>query len=300
MIVKYFESETATASDAQDYPAYNLKTVTHNSNGKGKVTYTSNSSFEQKFSRNQTLPVVAQNINLRIDHRIVPNLASPQTLLTPDMKEVVADAAYICALVKRTPRKVGMTGVNGSTPGDVFNAVSVEHTPSPVIIGIVATSSSCSLSGSLQFAKKHQSMSLGLGCNTQKLDADVDGNIPNDMDSVSIFRKVIGYKLPGVSRRDLYLLCKMKFANALIKTQAPHFMDMGFLFINILNESGVLGTTVTRIQGPTFTYHWSEAYYVFGEATEDGISAAKSEHTFNYKLVLKFRGKIRNLRTKLF
>ena len=80
-----------------------------------------------------------------------------------------------------------------------------------------------------------------MGRNTPKLDAVVDGKLTDDLDSASIFSKVIGYKLSDGYSRDLYLHCRMNFANDLVQTQDPHFMDMGVLSINTLNESGVLG-----------------------------------------------------------
>ena len=46
-------------------------------------------------------------------------------------------------------------------------------------------------------------MSSGLGGNTQNLDAVVDENFPNDLDSASIFSKVIGHKLSNGSSDDL-------------------------------------------------------------------------------------------------
>ena len=45
--------------------------------------------------------------------------------------------------------------------------------------------------------------------NTQKMYAVVDGNLPDDLDSLSIFSKVIGHKLSDGSRDDLYLRCRM-------------------------------------------------------------------------------------------
>ena len=89
---KYYESDTATASDAQGDSTRNLKTVTHTSNGNEKVTSNgnekvtdpSNKNFEQKLLSNLTLPVVFLTINLRIDPRIVTIVVAPQMLLTPN------------------------------------------------------------------------------------------------------------------------------------------------------------------------------------------------------------------------
>ena len=119
--------------------------------------------------------------------------------------------------------------------------------------------------------------------NTQKWDAVVDINFPNDMDSASIFSKVIGHKLSDGSSNDLYLYCRTNFAADVFQTQAPQFMDMGLLAINILNEISVLGTTATRILMPTDVSHWSATHHVFGEVTEVGISAVNSDHDYIYK-----------------
>ena len=127
-----------------------------------------------------------------------------------------------------------------------FNYVSLKHASSPVIIGSMTTYPHCGLSRGMQVAKKHKSVSPGLSRKTQKLDVVVDGKLPDDLYSVSIFSKVIGQKLLGGSRNDLYLRCRMNLANDPVQSQAPHFMDMGLLATNTLNESGVLGTNANR------------------------------------------------------
>ena len=48
---KYYESNSATASDAQGDPTRDPKTVTHASNRKGTVTNTRNGNSEQKLLR---------------------------------------------------------------------------------------------------------------------------------------------------------------------------------------------------------------------------------------------------------
>ena len=89
---KYYESNTATASDAQGNPTRNTETATHTSNGNESVTHTSNGNFEQKILSNQTIPVSPPDINTGIDQGIAPIILSPQTLLMPATKEAVADA----------------------------------------------------------------------------------------------------------------------------------------------------------------------------------------------------------------
>ena len=185
------------------------------------------------------------------------------------------------AWVNRTPRRVSRTGVNRSTPGDFCNSVSVKHARSSVLIVRVTPFPPCGLRGSLQVVKKRQSASPGLGRNTQELDAVVDVKLPNDLDSVSIFSKMICHKLSDGSSGELYLGCRMNFVNDPVQTQDPHFMDMGLYAINTLNESCFLGSPTTRIRRPTGGYHWSAPDHVFGEATAVVMSAAKSDHEYN-------------------
>ena len=119
-----------------------------------------------------------------------------------------------------TLQNVCSTGVDESTPGDIFNDVIVKHAPSQVLIGIVTNSPPCGLSRSLKVAKRQQSMPPGLGGNKRKLDAVVDGNLPDDIYSASIFRKVIGHKLSDSSSGGLYWRCRMNFTNYHIQNQA--------------------------------------------------------------------------------
>ena len=182
-----------------------------------------------------------------IYQRVAPIALDPHTLLAAAMEEVVMDTALGGTWVNMTSRLVSRTGVNGSTPGETFNTVSVENDPSIVLIGIVATYSPCGLSGILKVLNKWQSMSPGLGGNTPKLDAAVDRKLPDDLDYASIYSKVIGHKLSDGSSDDLYLRCRMNFAGDVVQTQATKFMDLGLPDINILNEIGFLGTTANSI-----------------------------------------------------
>ena len=90
-------------------------------------------------------------------------------------------------------------------------------------------------------------MSPLLDSNTQKLDAVVDGKLPDDLDSASIFSKVIGHKISDGSSNDLYLRCRMNYTTDAVQTQVSQFMNLGLPLINTLDESGILSTTPTRI-----------------------------------------------------
>ena len=91
---QYYESKSATASGAQGYPTCNPETVTHTRNRKEKVTDTSNGNFEQKLFSNQILRVVASTMKPMIYSRIVQIVLALQTLLTPETKKVVENAAF--------------------------------------------------------------------------------------------------------------------------------------------------------------------------------------------------------------
>ena len=122
-----------------------------------------------------------------------------------------------------------------------------------------------------------------MGGNTQELDAVVGGKFPDDLESASIFNKVIGHKLSYGPSDDIYLRCRMNFVGDAVQTYTPQLVYLGLPTINTLNESSVLGNTATRIISPTYVPHWSVPDHVFGEATAVVMSAAKSYHDYNYK-----------------
>ena len=68
-----------------------------------------------------------------------------------------------------------------------------------------------------------------------------------------------------------------------VLTEASQFVDLGILAINILNESGVLGTPNNNIQRPMDWYHWTSPDHVFCEATAVVMSAARSDQDYSYK-----------------
>ena len=74
---KYYEPNTATASDAQGGIVRNPETVAHNSNGNETVTHTSNGDFEQQLLSNRTIHVLIPTMKLRIDQRIAPMVLAP-------------------------------------------------------------------------------------------------------------------------------------------------------------------------------------------------------------------------------
>ena len=147
-----------------------------------------------------------------IDEDIAPIILAPHTLFTPAMKEVIV-AASGGAWVNRNPWWFSRTGINGSTPGNICNAISIVEPPSPVLIKIVGTYPPCGLNVIQQVADKRKSTSQGLVVQTQKLDAVIDGKFPDYFDSVSILRNAIGHKLSHISSGGLYMRCRMNFTD---------------------------------------------------------------------------------------
>ena len=188
-------------------------------------------------------------MNPGTDQRIVWIVLVLHMLLTPDMKEVVANAASVVAWINMNMRKVSRTGVGGSTPGNISNSVSVIKMSSPVLIGIFGTSLPCGLDVIQKVGNKQQSDSPGLDGQPQKLDAVFDRKLPDDFDITSIFSKVIGEKIFNGSSGDLYKRCRMNFADDPIQTQISQFMDLGLSTINSLDEGSGLSTPTTIIQG---------------------------------------------------
>ena len=90
---KYYESNTATSSDAQGDITNNPDTVTNTSNGNETVTRTGNNNFEQELLSDGTIPVVVMTMSPGSDQRIEQIVIAPQMLLIPATKEVVANAA---------------------------------------------------------------------------------------------------------------------------------------------------------------------------------------------------------------
>ena len=97
-----YELNTATASDTQGDLPRNLDTVTH----------TSNVILDQNLLSFRTIrevSVLPQPKNLMVG-------VTPQTLLTPVVKEIFADATSGNTWNNRTPRRISRTSIDGYTP----------------------------------------------------------------------------------------------------------------------------------------------------------------------------------------
>ena len=88
---KYYESDTDTASDAQDDITKNMETFTHPRNSNETVTHTSNEIFEKKLFSNHIIPVFSPVMNLGVEQGIAPIILAPQKLLLPATNKVAVD-----------------------------------------------------------------------------------------------------------------------------------------------------------------------------------------------------------------
>ena len=64
---------------------------------------------------------------------------TPQMILVTATKKIVANAASGGAWTYMTHQKVIMTGVSGSTPGDIGNDIGIVETSSPFLIVVIVT-----------------------------------------------------------------------------------------------------------------------------------------------------------------
>ena len=108
------------------------------------------------------------------------------------MAEVITYVACSSAQVLQTPGRVIRTGRDGTIPGDFDVDVRSPRDNGPVLVGGIGVPLTMGHSGSLGITNKRQSTYSSVSRNTQKFDASVDGNLADDGDSMSIFRKLLG------------------------------------------------------------------------------------------------------------
>ena len=106
-----------------------------------------------------------------------------------------------------------------------------------------------------EVGNKRKFTSPGLVRKYQKLNAVVERIFSDDINSTSIFSKVIGDKLFDSSSGDLYTRCRMNFLADPVQTQTPKFVDLGFSTINEFDETSDLSAPATIIQRPTDGTH---------------------------------------------
>ena len=258
---EYFESNTATASDAKFYLSSNPE----------KVTHASNRILEQNLLSFRTIPFLPPSTN----PGIVVVVLTPPTLLTPVTNEIVVEAASGGAWASRTPRQFSKTGVNRSTPGNIGNYIVIVETSSLDIIVIIGTAPPCGLNMVQEVGDIRPFNSQDLVIQSQKSDATVNGKLYNNPDMTSVFSKVLGDKPSESSSWDLYIRCRMDLKSDLVQILTPRFVYLGLLTIDAPDKG--------RIWRPIDGDHWCVINHIFGETTAVGVSEEKSDCDYNYK-----------------
>ena len=132
-------------------------------------------------------------------------------------------------------------------------------------------------SGSLDVINKQQSTSPSVIRNAQNFDSSVDGNLADDRDSTSLFRKVLDRELPESISAYIYLRFRMDFTSNSIRSEALNFVNLGLPVVNASYEFNTFGTPASRVRRPTYGPHWSAPDHIFEEATAVGMSRTRSE-----------------------
>ena len=91
----------------------------------------------------------------------------------------------------------------------------------------------------------------------------------------------------------------MYFTSNAVGTEAPDFLNLGILAVNISDEFNTFGTPDTKVRRPTDGPHWSALDHVFVEAAVVGMSETRSEQNYKYKTDFEIWRGIRTLGTKI-
>ena len=221
-------------------------------------------------------------------------------LLTPATKEIVEDAASGGAWTSRTHRQVSRTGIDGSTPSDIVNAIGIVETSSPVIIVIIGTAPPCGLNLIQDVGDIQQSTSPGLVRQFQKLDAVLDRKFPDNRDSMSISRNIINYKISDSSSCYLYTRCRMNLTADPVQPHTPAFVDLGIATIYALDEGSGISIPITIIRRPTDDAHCRAPNHIFVKLHWLKRVIQSRTTAITIKLVFKFGKKMINLSSKTF
>ena len=76
----------------------------------------------------------------------------------------------------------------------------------------------------------------------------------------------------------------MNLTEDTVQTHTPQFVDLGLSTINALDEGSGISTPATRILSPTDGAHWGAPTNILVETTSIGVSKAKSDYDYNYKI----------------
>ena len=77
---------------------------------------------------------------------------------------------------------------------------------------------------------------------SNKLDAAIDGNLPNNLVAPPIFTDILSEKLSYSSRRDVYMRCWINLAADSVSISAPQFVDLDLSIIYALDKCASLWT----------------------------------------------------------
>ena len=267
-----YELNTATASDTQGDLPRNLDTVTH----------TSNVILDQKLLSFRTIREVSvlpqpKNSMIRV---------TPQTLLTPVVKEISADAKSGNVWNNRTPRQIIRTGIDGSIPisTPIHSGISNYSTPASsestgtrvtgtrIPIGTTAPPRGINLSPNIYDIRKSTTPYLR---KSNKLETSIDGHFTNNMIAPPIFTDVICEKLSDSSSQDIYTLYWLNLLADPVNIPAPQFVDLGISTIDALGKGASLWTPATIVGRPVYVNHWIAPDHIFGKTTaiEDYVIA---------------------------
>ena len=134
-------------------------------------------------------------IDPRITDRVATCVGTLLALTPPTTKVFITDTVCSSTLVLLAPGDVSRTSRYGTTPCNRDVVVRYPRDNRTILIGIIVFPPTIGNSGSQDILKKRQSTSPSVGTNAQTVNTSVDGNLANDGDSTSIFRKLLGRKL---------------------------------------------------------------------------------------------------------
>ena len=118
---------------------------------------------------------------------------------------------------------------------------------------------------------------------TKKVDANVDKNLSDNRNLMSIFRKIISDKLYESSIWGIYTRYRINLTADPVKKKTQQLVDLELSTINALDEGSDLSTPDTRIQSPTYGDYLSAPNQKFGETTAFRVRNEKSYYNYNYK-----------------
>ena len=233
---------------------------------------------------------------------------TPQTLLTPEVKEIFTDATSGNAWTSRTLRWIIRTGVEGyiqistpihsgirksSTP-DSSDSAGTRGTGTRIYIGATAPPCGLNLNPKIDDIRKSATPDL---MNANQLDTSIDWQFTNNLVAPPIFTDLLWEKLSYSSIQDIYTHSRMKFAADTVNISAPQLVNLGLSTINTLDTGASIWTPATIFVRPTNVAHWSAPDHIL-EKLQRLETLWTQIQTMTIKMILKIGGKIRNWSVK--